>query len=83
MRNTRVPGHGLQREGRAFDLVASTNPWAPDEVRRGPWLQYTGEREGRGACSCGECSPILPSTAARKRWFEDHKATMREAANRG
>lgn len=33
---------------------------------------------GRGKCSCGIMSPLLPSNAARQRWHRQHKQEMRE-----
>ncbi len=40
---------------------------------------------GRTVCSCGEESPLLPSTNARRQWHRDHKDRIRAemaAANR-
>lgn len=62
MKATIVPGHGLQFEGRAYD----------DDAR---WVLYG--KTGRGLCSCGELSPVLPSIAARKRWHREHKAEVK------
>lgn len=36
-------------------------------------------REGASRCSCGEWSPLLPSSAARKRWHREHKDAIRAA----
>lgn len=79
MRNTRLLGHGLLREGRAFEAV-TPDPWRPVPYM-GRAFRYTGEAEGRAVCSCGDCSEVLPSTAARKRWHEEHKAEVRARAS--
>lgn len=63
-----VKGHGLQGEGLAF-VDESCPPWNPR-----PRLVY--DQEGRGLCGCGEWSPVLPSTAARKRWHREHKQAV-------
>lgn len=34
-------------------------------------------RTGRALCECGAESPVLPSTAARKRWHREHKDAIR------
>lgn len=61
---TRIPGHSLLREGRAFDRV-------------GDQLIYTGERTGIGVCECGETSAILTSTNGRRSWHKRiHKAAI-------
>lgn len=78
VRNTRVPGHGLLREGCAFEAV-TPDPWRPVPYM-GRAFRYTGEAEGRAVCSCGDCSEVLPSTAARRRWHEEHKAEVRVRA---
>lgn len=56
----RVLGHGLQREGRAHDVLG----------------RYTGEQVGFGLCECGATSPLLGTTAARQRWHQDHKTAL-------
>lgn len=60
---TVVRGHGLVREGAPFD-----------EAGR---ISY--DSVGRGECGCGEKSPVLSSTNARKLWHREHKATVRAA----
>lgn len=71
-RNTRIPGHGLQREGRAHDetgrYIGGYYSGALGDGR--------GTSVGYGLCSCGAKSPELPSTGARKRWFNEHKAEV-------
>jgi hypothetical protein len=32
---------------------------------------------GSVPCACGEKSPVLPTTAARKRWHGEHKDAVR------
>lgn len=34
---------------------------------------------GRGKCSCGLLSDILPSAARRQKWHRDHKAAIKHA----
>jgi len=36
--------------------------------------------EGSTRCECGERSPVLPTTAARKRWHREHKDAVRDGA---
>lgn len=66
---TRVPGHGLQFEGRYFYLGRSSGSWSYTEVN------YT-----RARCACGELSPLGLSVNARKRWHREHKASVLEGA---
>lgn len=42
---------------------------------------YERNSNGPGVtkCSCGQTSPVLPSTGARKRWHRAHKDTVRAA----
>jgi hypothetical protein len=61
----RVSGHGLQREGRAFDEAGN----------------YTGQPTGYGRCECGEMSVLLDSTSARQRWHIQHKQEVSGAAS--
>jgi hypothetical protein len=62
MRNTnRLVGHELPWEGRLNNDRFS-------EIRNG---------EGATHCSCGEPSPVLPTTNARKRWHQEHKDAIR------
>jgi hypothetical protein len=60
----RLADHELPWEGRVEDSLA-----------------YWGVRHGEGttSCSCGEQSPVLPTTAARQRWHREHKDAIREA----
>jgi len=62
----RVAGHALRREGAAFD-------------ERGRLLSrglYNQANSGHAKCECGALSEDLPSTAARKRWHAEHKASL-------
>ncbi len=62
MRNTRLSGHDLRFEGRGVDPVTR--------------VLHNGA--GHARCECGQWSPVLPTTAARKRWHRDeHKPAMR------
>ena len=61
--SARVPGHALVGEGVAHD---------DDGVRLAGLHIHTGGA-GRGKCSCGELSGILPSGTARKAWHREHK----------
>jgi hypothetical protein len=63
--NTRLPDHELWSEGHAIE--SRNQPRRP--------------REGRGECSCGELSPVLPSTAQRKQWHRDHKHDLANGGN--
>ena len=63
-RNTRLSGHALWNEGRAFTQ-------AP-----GGRLNFADTRTGIGVCECGEASPVLTSDSARKRWHAEHKANV-------
>jgi hypothetical protein len=60
MKAERVKGHELCREGAAH--FSGEHEYT---TREGTW--------GRGCCSCGQMSEMLPSTAARKRWHREHK----------
>lgn len=77
MRNTRVAGHGLRKEGRPYCLELC------GECRRkgdGTWGDEHGDRslnaEGHGLCSCGVPSPHLVSDSQRRKWHADHKAVV-------
>lgn len=63
----RVSGHGLQREGRAHDILG----------------RYTGEQVGHAICECGAISDELETTAARQRWSVNHKQEMATAIGLG
>lgn len=66
MRNTRLVGHELKREGGAYDS-------------KGVPL-YGRRQTGRGKCSCGATSDVLQSNYARKRWHTGHKDKIRGGA---
>lgn len=55
---SRVAGHTLPLKGR---------------VQLGGRLIGNGNGEGRAVCSCGEESPLMPSTRMRKMWHRVHK----------
>jgi len=57
----RLVGHELWSEGKAIESRD----------------RYYDVREGRGKCSCGALSPVLPSKTKRKQWHRDHKADLR------
>ena len=62
---TRLAGHTLTENGRAMGYVSWTSALLPAD---GP--------VGRAACSCGEVSVRLPTTAERRRWHTQHKAEL-------
>jgi hypothetical protein len=58
----RLAGHSLFGEG------------GPDTLEGEPLLlKYYS---GRGKCSCGAVSEILPSTTQRRAWHRQHKADV-------
>lgn len=64
----RVPGHTLVAEGAAHvERTVHIDTVVQIRVR---------DRVGRGLCSCGATSSVLPSTGQRKRWHRDHKAAV-------
>lgn len=67
----RVPGHTLLNEGAPFERVV-------DEVFvRTRRINTNGVGgEGRGVCSCGTFSDILPSAGRRKSWHREHKKAV-------
>lgn len=69
--STRLPGHGLLREGMPYTLFG------------GEWTEVRSAWVGRGRCSCGAFSDYLPSNNARKRWHRDHKDEIRRATAEG
>jgi hypothetical protein len=64
--STRLSGHSLQSEGRAYVEDRGS-------VRR-PWSMI---RTGFGLCECGARSPELTSDNQRKRWHKKHKEQVR------
>jgi hypothetical protein len=64
---TRIAGHTLPDEGR---------------LNGDNGLMSRCNGAGSIQCSCGQPSPVLPSTAARKRWHRDHKDTIRNGGTR-
>ena len=65
--NTRVAGHSLLWDGAPHN----------DQGQRIAHV-YLMEKggEGRGKCSCGTLSDVLPSKGARQRWHKEHKAEV-------
>lgn len=64
-----VRGHGLVMEGRAH-VVNIRGEVVPE------WGFSGVGGLGRGLCSCGELSPLLPSAGRRKAWHRQHKADV-------
>lgn len=60
-RSNRVRGHALRDEGMPFE--------------KGVRLPVYGSL-GYGRYECGAESPLLDTTAARKRWHRQHKAEL-------
>lgn len=60
----RVKGHGLAWEGKT----------------REQWIYSSGDPVCIGHCSCGEKSPVLPTTSARQRWHAAHKQAILDGA---
>ncbi|MCM3884126.1 hypothetical protein [Frankia sp. R82] len=71
---TSIPGHGLQREGRAFTVPNCCGYSLTDTT---PQLGEPGRYGGHGVCRCGEVSDHFDSTAARRRWHNRHKDEIR------
>lgn len=63
--------------GRSNRLAGHT---LPHEGRLGPTSEWGSNCAGATACSCGEKSPFLESTRARRDWHRTHKDQVREAA---
>lgn len=66
MTGPRVPGHTLRYEGAPFDARGRVLFSLP--------FKHGGP--GRGKCSCGVLSDVLPSAGARQRWHRQHKAEV-------
>jgi hypothetical protein len=66
--STRLPGHGLYREGWPVISPEQGRGWHPAPRR---------SDIGRALCECGEMSEPLLSAAERKRWHRGHKAAVR------
>jgi hypothetical protein len=65
---SRVKGHTLADEGAPY--LANEQ----GQLER-QWKLYGGvSGKGRGLCSCGAVSPILPSAYQRKKWHRAHKS---------
>jgi hypothetical protein len=77
VKNTRLVGHSLRKEGQPYCLELC------GECRRsgdGTWGDEHGDRSlnrhGHGLCSCGVLSPHLESDNARRRWHLVHKVEL-------
>jgi hypothetical protein len=75
---SRLAGHGLPYEGRALDEHRPIGRGLWGSHRPGFWSSSLPV--GRTRCECGEWSPVLPTTAARKRWHREHKDEIRSAS---
>lgn len=71
MRNSRLAGHSLIDEG---------SPHTADgrRILRGNWTGTSGI--GHAKCSCGALSDELDSGTKRRKWHQDHKASIRQGA---
>ena len=77
MKNTRLSGHGLRKEGKPYVLglcrlcmTESSLIWSDEYGGR------TRSGEGHGLCSCGVMSPHMESDNQRRRWHKDHKRAV-------
>ena len=80
MTTLRVPGHGLQHEGRPVLLQGCCG--YPDGANHRQRNAY--DQHGHALCSCGETSEHHLTSADRQRWHRAHKTevtTSREAAS--
>ena len=77
MRNTRLAGHTLLREGKPHSIDGCLNCEAI--ARHEESTKTVGLRGflGHGRCSCGDASECLSTDAERKRWHTDHKDEVR------
>lgn len=73
----RVPGHGLQHEGRPV-LREGCCGVKDTHNRRNVY-----DALGHGLCSCGQASPCEDTTAARQRWHRQHKSDVATIATSG
>ncbi len=72
--STRLPGHGLYREGWPVISPDHAYGWKPAQHRADI---------GRALCECGEMSEPLMSAAERKRWHREvNKPSVRAAAGK-
>jgi hypothetical protein len=70
-KSTQLAGHGLQAEGKPYTIAGSE------------LIRVQCGRHGRGLCSCGAASEVLPTDAARKRWHAAHKDQERQRQEQG
>jgi hypothetical protein len=86
----RLRGHRLESRGAPF-TAHSCQTWPCDTIaginrvnRTGTALQPEADVQvsghGHGLCECGMTGPHQLSGADRRRWHEEHKATMRQKA---
>lgn len=76
---TRLEGHALFGEGRPVSWVKDSEHRSVHHIGlKTAYVDYNALRpSGRALCECGAESPVLPSTAARKRWHREHKDAIR------
>lgn len=72
----RVAGHELRREGAPYNKTGRSVFLA----NQGSW---SVKGEGRGLCSCGWTSQVLPSAAKRKEAHRVHKQLIAEERAKG
>ena len=61
----RIAGHTLLGDGRPYEWFLGRNE-----------MYHADGPVGRAQCSCGEASELLPTTVARRRWHDQHKAEL-------
>ncbi len=72
-----MSGHGLLDEGAAFGIARQGIRWTDRPIAGRHFRRLragTVSGEGRGVCACGAFSDYLPTSAARRRWHNEHKA---------
>lgn len=68
----RMPGHALRRQGAAFNEHGKL-------INLFDGIHTYCGGEGRGMCSCGVLSEVLPSSYARRKWHWKHKQEVHNA----
>lgn len=66
----RVSGHTLRSEGQPYKVLVVTDAGTTIPQRE------HHSKTGRGLCSCGVLSDVLPSNGRRKQWHRDHKSAL-------
>ena len=81
MKNTRVAGHSLRKEGAPYYL-ALCERCQDNAHEHGSWTDESGLRSmnkvGHGLCSCGALSPHMDGDRTRRRWHMTHKIDMKK-----